>query len=249
MGEHTTAAGRDLRGDAALVTGAGRGIGRATALALAREGAAVVLSARSADELERVAGEIRDAGGRAVVLPMDLADPATPAALVAGARAALGKLTILVNNAAVGIYGRIEDATLEQWEATMGVNARAPFFLACEAIGPMRAAGGGAIVNVASVVGVKGYVNQGIYTAAKHAMMGWSKVLAQEVQADGIRVHTVCPGGVDTALARDARPDLDPSILIRPEAVAEVVVFLLRLGGGAVVDDVHIRRASGAPWF
>ena len=131
----------------------------------------------------------------------------------------------------------------------MAVNARGPFLMSREAIPVMAAGGGGSIVNIASVVGIKGYVNQGAYTASKHALMGLSKVLAQEVQPLGIRVHVLCPGGVDTEMAGQARPDLDRSQLMTPAEVAEVVLFLLQQRGRAVVDQINLRRASGSPWI
>lgn len=240
---------KTLAGEVALVTGASRGIGRAVALALAAQGASVALIARSPEPLEELARQIEAAGGRALALAADLADDASLTALIPRVTGYFGKLTVLINNAGLGIYGPLEQASAEEWDRVMRLNARAPFILSREAIGPLRQAGGGTIFNIASVVGVKGYVSQGIYSASKHALMGLSKVLAQEVQKDGIRVHTICPGGVDTEMARQSRPDLDPSILIRAEEVAEVIVFLLGMRGNAVIDDVHIRRATGEPWF
>jgi 3-oxoacyl-[acyl-carrier protein] reductase len=239
----------DLAGQAAIVTGASRGIGRAIALMLARGGAAVVAAARNAEHLASLVDEIERAGGKALAVLTDMASDADVAALVPVAVAHFGKLDILVNNAGIGIYGPMERATNDEWDLVMRVNARAPFILCREAIPHLRRAGGGTIVNIASVVAIKGYANQAIYGASKHAMMGWSKVLAQEVQKDNIRVHTICPGGVATDLVSQARPDLDRSILMTPEEVAEVVRFLVTFKGNAVIDDVHLRRASGEPWF
>ena len=202
-----------LAGQVAIVTGASRGIGRAIARALAGAGVSVALAARSARALEELADEIQSRGGRALAVPTDLARDSDLPALIETSVAELGRLDILVNNAGLGIYGPIDRTTDKQWDVIMAVNARAPFILCREAIPHLREAGGGAIVNVASVLGVKGYVRQGAYTASKHAMMGFSKVLAQEVQGDGIRVHTICPGGVDTEMATNARPDLDRSAL------------------------------------
>lgn len=238
-----------LKGRVALVTGASRGIGKAVAMALAQTGAHVALTARSADGLCKVRDIIHSEGGQAEILPVDLADDNALLALIPQVCERLGSLDVLVNNAGLGLYGPVETATNETWDQVMRVNARAPFILCREAIAPMRRAGGGSIVNIASVVGIKGYVEQAVYGASKHAMMGFSKVLAQEVQSEGIRVHTVCPGGVDTEMAGQSRPDLDRSILIQPEEIAEAVLFLLACRGNAVIDDVHIRRASGAPWF
>ena len=151
-------------------------------------------AARNADQLQSLVNEIEHEGGRAFAIPTDMANDTDVAALVPAAVAHFGKLDILINNAGIGIYGPFENATNEEWDLIMRVNARAPFILCREAIPHMRSAGGGAIVNIASVVGIKGYANQSIYGASKHAVMGWSKVLAQEVQKDKIRVHTICPG-------------------------------------------------------
>jgi 3-oxoacyl-[acyl-carrier protein] reductase len=208
----------------------------------------VALVARAPQPLEELATEINAHGGRAFAFPTDLADDDALAALIPRVLARFGRLTILVNNAGLGLYGPLEQASNEDWDRVMRLNVRAPFILSREAIAPLRQAGGGAIVNISSVVGVKGYVNQGLYSASKHALMGLAKVLAKEVQKDGIRVHTVSPGGVDTEMARQARPDLDPTILIRPEAVAEVVIFLLTLGGQAMIDDIQLRRTGATPW-
>jgi NAD(P)-dependent dehydrogenase (short-subunit alcohol dehydrogenase family) len=99
------------------------------------------------------------------------------------------------------------------------------------------------------VIGVKGYIHQGAYTASKHALMGMSKVLAQEVQADNIRVHTILPGGVATEMIEQMRPDLKKSDLMAPEDIAEIILFLLTHRSKAVIDDIHVRRASSVPWF
>jgi 3-oxoacyl-[acyl-carrier protein] reductase len=130
----------------------------------------------------------------------------------------------------------------------MAVNARAPFLLCRDAIPHLRQQPRSFIVNITSVVGVKGYINQALYSASKHAVMGMSKALAKEVQKDGIRVHAICPGGVDTDLVGQARPDLDRSVLMKPEEVAEVVLFLVTRRGIAVIDQVDMRRESSTPW-
>ena len=113
----------------------------------------------------------------------------------------------------------------------------------------MKTVGGGTIIQIVSVIGVKGYMNQGAYTASKHALMGMSKVLAQEVQPDNIRVHTILPGGVATDMIAEVRPDLKKSELMAPEDIADIVFFLLTHRSNAVIDDIHVRRASSTPWF
>ncbi|HOR27096.1 MAG TPA: SDR family oxidoreductase [Candidatus Sumerlaeota bacterium] len=244
------AKGRPLADEVAIVTGASRGIGRSVAETLAQAGAVVALAARSAPELERMQQALSEGGGRVLAIPTDLERDSDITALAEITANDLGMPTILVNNAGIGLYGPLGQFPIRHWDRVMAVNARAPFIL-CRAVLPyMREVGRGTIINLASVVGIKGYVNQGAYSAAKHALMGMSKVLAQEVQADGIRVHTLCPGGVDTEMAWLSRPDLKREELIQPMEIAGLILFLLRTRDGrAVIDDLHIRRASGSPWF
>ncbi len=130
----------------------------------------------------------------------------------------------------------------------MAVNARGPFMLCREAIPHLKRQPISYIINIVSVVGVKGYINQAAYSASKHALLGMSKALAKEVQTDGIRVHAVLPGGVDTEVAAQMRPDLDRSILIKPEDIADIVLFLVTRQGNAVIDEIQVRRASAMPW-
>jgi 3-oxoacyl-[acyl-carrier protein] reductase len=237
-----------LAGRVALITGASRGIGRATALALAEHGVKVALAARSAVDLERVRIEIEKKGGEARLFPTDLADVDAPRLLVSGVVEAFGRLDILVNNAGGAVARPISGTTVEEWDRLMAVNARAPFLLCREALPHLKKSGRGRIVNISSVVGYKGYVNQGAYTASKHALTGFTKVLAREVMADGIRVHLVSPGGVDTQLAIHMRPDLDRPGLTTPAEIAEAILFLVRQEGNAIIDEVNIRRPGKTPW-
>lgn len=243
-----------LQGKVAIVTGAGRGIGRSIALALGWAGAAVALAARTASELQAVEGAIermdfvRARGGRAVALPTDVSQEQDVKALVQDTIAHFGHLDILINNAGIGVYGPLVETTTEQWDRIMAVNARGPFLLCRETIPYLKRRPHPFIINITSVVGVKGYVNQAAYSASKHAVMGMTKALAKEVQADGIRVHAICPGGVDTEMVSRARPDLDRSVLMQPEEIADVVLFLLTRRGNAVMDAVYLRRAASTPW-
>jgi 3-oxoacyl-[acyl-carrier protein] reductase len=232
----------------AIVTGAGRGIGRSIALSLARAGAAVALAARTPDQLRAVQAEIESFGGAALCISTDMRSEADIAALTRATLEQWGRLDIVVNNAGIGAFGPLAEATAEQWDQVMAVNARGTFLLCREAIPHLKRQRSSYIVNITSVVGVKGYANQALYGASKHAVMGLSKALAREVQKDGIRVHAVCPGGVDTELAGLARPDLDRSVLMSPEEIAEVVLFLVTRQGNAVIDQVDMRRESSTPW-
>ena len=238
-----------IREKAALVTGASRGIGRAIALRLAAEGALVAATARSEEQLRQLQQEITATGGQLYPIAADLAAPDSPPQIVAQTVAQFGRLDMLINNAGIAVSAPLLETSLAQWDRLMAINARAPFLLCQAAIPYMKAAGGGTIIQIASVNSVKGYIHQGAYSASKHALMGMSKVLAQEVQADQIRVHTILPGGVATEMLAQMRPDLEKSTLMAPEEIAEIVLFLLTHRGNAVIDDIHVRRASAAPWF
>lgn len=238
----------NLSGQVALVSGSGRGIGRAIALDLAAHGAHVVVSARSADQIESVANEIKDAGGKATPIVADVADEQNVRTVFETIRQKLGRLDILVNNAGLGLYGPVKEFEVRDFDRVIAVNLRGTFLCCQEAMRLMAQQGRGFIVNISSVVGVKGYPNQAAYTASKHGVMGLTKSLAVEAQEHGIRVSAILPGGVDTDMAARARPDLDRSILIRPEDVAQSVIYLLSLSDRAHVDQIQIRRRTGQPF-
>jgi 3-oxoacyl-[acyl-carrier protein] reductase len=239
-----------LRDKVAIVTGASRGIGRAIALMLARHGVKVAVAARTEPDLIAVSEEIASLGSESLAVCTDMASEEEVKQLVGATVERFGRLDMLINNAGIGVFGPLEETKTVDWDRIMAVNARGPFILCREAIPHLKRNNGISwIVNISSVVGVKGYINQAAYTASKHALMGMTKVLAQEVKEDGIRVHAVCPGGVDTGLSGEARPDLDRSILMKPEEIADIVLFLLTRRGNAVVDQVNVRRSASQPWF
>lgn len=238
----------ELSGQVALVTGAGRGIGRAISLALAGSGANVFLAARTPQQIEAVAAEIKRNGGVAAALPVDLAREEEIGRLFATISDGTGRLDVLVNNAGVGIFGPLMDFRPADFERIMQVNLKAVFLCCQRAMRLMAPARKGYIINISSVVGFKGYPNQAAYTASKHGVMGLTKALAVEAQPCGIRVSAILPGGVDTGMAAEARPDLDRAILLQPEDIAQAVLFLLSLSERAAVDEIYIRRRGSAPF-
>jgi 3-oxoacyl-[acyl-carrier protein] reductase len=237
-----------LAGQVALVTGGGRGIGRAVGKALAAAGAHVVVTARTRAEIEAVAREIADAGGQATAMPMDLADEASVRAVFTAVRARARRLDVLVNNAGIGFYGPVKDFAIEDLDRMVAVNLRGTFLCCQEAVRIMAPQKSGYIINISSVVGIKGYPEQAGYAATKHAIMGLTKSLAVEAREQGIRVSVILPGGVDTAMVREARPDLDPAILLQPEDIAQAVLYLLSLSDRAAVDEIYIRRRTSQPF-
>lgn len=238
-----------LAGKTVMVTGGSRGIGRAIAKSLAGERARVIVTGRSEEHLAETVRLIEDAGGRAIVEPCNLACADEVVALAARIAGHTPSLDVLVHNAGVSAAGPIEQSTVEQWDHCMAVNARAVYLLTRELLGLLERADRARVVMISSVVGVKGYANQTIYTATKHAMRGFAIALAEELRDRNIRVHTVCPGGVYTDMIRTTRPDLSGDDLIAPEEIAELVHYLVTHKGNAVVDELHVRRATSNPWF
>lgn len=241
-------AGR-LDGKVAIVTGGSRGIGRAIALALAGEGATLVLAARSQQALDEAADLVRRAGGRAETVATELTEESSIRNLVQVTREKLGRLDILINNAGITHSAKFAETRTEDLDRCWAINARAPFILCREALPLLLQAERGFIVNIASVVGVKGYPLQSAYTASKHALRGMTMSLAEELRGTNIRVHVVCPGAVDTGMVGNVRPDIKTADLIGPTEIAELVLYLATQTGNAVVDELHIRRAAAAPWF
>jgi NAD(P)-dependent dehydrogenase (short-subunit alcohol dehydrogenase family) len=241
--------GGRLDGKVAIVTGGSRGIGRAIALALAGEGATLVLAARSQQTLDEAADLVRGAGGRAETVVTELAEESSIRTLVQVTRENLGRIDILINNAGITHSAKFSETRTEDLDRCWAINARAPFILCREALPLLLQAERGFIVNIASVVGVKGYPLQSAYTASKHALRGMTMSLAEELRGTNIRVHVVCPGAVDTGMVGNVRPDINTADLIGPNEIAELVLYLVTRTGNAVVDELHIRRAAAAPWF
>jgi 3-oxoacyl-[acyl-carrier protein] reductase len=238
----------DLRDQVALVTGAGRGIGRAVSLALAGRGALVVAASRTKSDLETLVYEIEGAGGRALAAPADVSSEEEIVRLFERVRAEAGRLDVLVNNAGIGLYGPVAGFAARDLDALWAVNLRGAFLCCREAMKVMMPRRSGYIINVSSVVGFKAYPDQAAYAAVKHGVMGLTKSLAIEAQPHGIRVSAVLPGGVDTDLVRAARPDLPRSELMAPEDIAHTVCYLLSLSDRAAVDQVYIRRRTSKPF-
>lgn len=230
----------------ALVTGASRGIGAAIAASLADQGFSLALVARGEEALETQISTLvaRAPGITCEAIAIDLADADAPTRIIERVRRRFGRLDLLVNNAGAVASGPFGSYSPADWERIMAINARAPFFLMQEALPLLEASADGRIITIGSVVSRKGYADQALYTASKHALHGMTKVAARELASRGIRVHTILPGGVDTEMVRDVRPDIDPSELVQPEEVARVVTFLLSMEGNGVIDEVPLRRGS-----
>jgi len=238
---------KQLLGKAALITGASGGIGRALAIKLAEAGANLALSGRDEAKLSEICALARTFGAEAVMLPGDLNATGQPAECVRRAAEAYGRLDILINNAGVVLAKPFESITPEEYDRVMATNVRAPFLL-CQAALPYLRKTRGAILNIGSVVSHKGYPLQSAYAASKHALLGLTKALANEVYRDGVRVHMISPGGVYTDMVRMARPDLSPDGLILPEEIARIAAFLLESPGNAIIDEIEVHRPGKEPF-
>ena len=232
-----------LRGKTALVTGAGGGIGREIAVRIKAAGANVAICGRNVEKLEAAARSI----GGALTLPGDLLDDTYVQSCVDRTVETFGGLDILINNAGVALSKPFAETTIEDFDRVMATNVRAPFILIRSALPQLRKARG-RVINIASVVAHKGYPLQSAYAASKHALLGLSKSLANELYEDGVRVHVISPGGVYTDMAKVARPDLSPDGLISAAEVADAVMFLLSLDKNAVIDEICLHRQGKAPF-
>jgi 3-oxoacyl-[acyl-carrier protein] reductase len=223
-----------IAGKVAIVTGASRGIGAATARALGAAGATVLLVARDAVALTKLSIEVREAGGSAIVIPADLSETASIDHVAAVARDELGRVDLLVNNAGVlPAAKRLDRVPLEEWERVLALNLSAPWYLSCRAKELMSA--GGVIVNIASTAAYYPSRGLGTYCVSKAALVMLTRACALEWAHDGVRVVGVVPGKVDTEMVRPildyvAAHDLPLNPLGRvgtPEEIARLIVFLM----------------------
>jgi len=220
-----------LRGQKAVITGAGKGIGRATALAFARAGAHVVLAARTQSDLQAVAAEIDalSCGTRAIVVPCDVAREEDVRRLADTAQATLGDIDILVNNVGVGKNGTIETLSTADYDWMMATNMRSTWLCTKAFVPAMLARRNGAVIFVSSVAGLAGLPNEPIYCATKFAQVGFAQSLDYECFPRNVRVSVIAPGGTDTPFGfyNGTRTPGDPRLagFHAPEDVADAVVF------------------------
>ncbi len=230
-----------LKGTVAIVTGGGRGIGRAIALALAREGCSVAIASRTTREIDSVCREVEELGtdARCMGLAVDLAQEEGIQRLLDETMKRFGEPGILVNNAGILVTNRIPEVTAEEWDRTMAVNLRAVFLLSKRVLAIMKEKARGYIINVSSPSGLRVASRFVAYGVSKAGVIALSQALYDEAKPHGIKVSTLYPGYVDTDMIRE-RKDIPskPSQWAKPEDMAECVLFLLKLSDRVIVRDL-----------
>lgn len=242
----------NLEGKVALITGAGRGIGRAIADRFVKEGVKVALVARSGDQLDQAVQEITDDGGIAISVPTDITDEEQVKDMVCVTEQELGPIDILVNNAGVMSLKPIVDTTVEEWIRIMDTNLLGVFLCSKYILPSMMERRTGRIINIGSMAGRRGYPAQGAYCCSKHGLYGLTKVMAIECQSFGIRVNMVSPGGVLTELSESLLSSrggaAQASEWMSVDEVAEGVLYIASQDGPAMTDELVLRRNSSEPW-
>jgi len=229
-----------LAGQVAVITGAGRGIGAAIAIKLARQGATTVLCGRTRDTLEETAKTIADAGGKAAVIVCDVSDLAAVESAGRQVLGTLGRADILVNNAGIGGFGGpLHQLPPDSWDKILNINLRGVFYMIRAFAPMMMAARSGHIINISSLAGKNALPNGAAYAASKWGLNGLTYSVAEELRGHNIRVSVVCPGSVNTELSPHVGKD--PAMMLQPEDVAHAVAMLVTQAPQSFVSEVLLR--------
>lgn len=239
-----------LKGLTAILTGAGGGIGRVIAVDLAKAGARVVLfGGNNKEKAQATADAVKNSGGECVTVLGDLTDDIVLKSMFDEVISITGGVDILINNAGIAWSEPMESTPIEVFDKVMAINARAPYMLTQMCLPYLKRSKRASIINISSVVAHAGYPLQSAYVASKHALLGFTKSLASEVYRDGIRVHAISPGGVYTDMIKVSRPDLTGEGMIMPEEISDIVTFLLKNRGNAVIDEIIVHRLGKEPFL
>lgn len=242
----------NLEGNAVLVTGAGSGLGEATARAFAAAGCVVSCVDINQAEIERVSQALKDAGAASQALLCDIRDAAAVEQVTRQAIEWAGRLDILVNCAAIDYTCSVEEMSVEQWDQELAVNLRGPFLFARAAFPWMKKQGGGHIFNIASTAALRAWGNASAYHASKWGILGFSRALSVEGREHGIRVTTIIPGGMQThffdRFVDQGIPLPDPHTLQDPTAVAETIVFAAQVPARSALQELLITPINETSW-
>jgi len=230
---------KPLTGAVALITGASRGIGRAIALELASLGASIAICGRDRSALENSERAIAKLGVRVYSQIADVTNSAEVADLVAKTEAALGPITVLVNNAGLGLFGPAHEKSEADWNRVLDTNLKSVFLVSRAVVPSMIRRCSGDIINLSSLAGRNTFAGGGIYCASKWGVIGLSGCMAEDLRDHGIRVSVVCPGSVATEFS--GRGPKDPARALRPEDVAHAVAAIATQGPQSFISEVHLR--------
>lgn len=230
---------KPLSGGVALVTGASRGIGRTIAQCLAALGGSVAICGRDRAALAESADAIAETGVRVFSALADVTRSADIASLVAETETTLGPITILVNNAGIGLFGPAHEKTEEEWDRVHNSNLKSVFLVSRAVVPSMIRRGAGDIINISSLAGKNTFANGGIYCASKWGVLGLSGCMAEDLRDHGIRVSVICPGS--TATEFSGRAPKDPSRALSPEDVAHAVEAIVTQGPRSFISEIDVR--------
>ena len=238
-----------LTGKTALITGASAGIGQASAIALAEEGASLVLTARRKQRLEELEAAVEQAGGKAVSVIGDAREEEVAKQCVAKALETFGSLDILINNVGVGNYKNLVDTSVEDYDEMMDSNVRSSFLFSRYAVPEMIKQKSGTLLFISSMAGIYGFPGEAVYCSTKFAQVGLAQALDKELRPHGIKVGVICPGGVKTEFAlgkgRTAQ-SVSESGMLEPEDVAGAVLLACTQSPGSRIIEVQMRTMDEA---
>lgn len=234
-----------LEGKVAVITGASKGIGKATALAFAAAGAKVVLAARTREDIEQVASNLSAGGTEALAVPTDVTDVEEVKHLMQRTLDVYQRLDILVNNAGSGRFGKVVDFAPNDWEMVLDSNLKGVYLCAKYALPPMLAQGCGQIINVLSIAAKVAFEASSAYCAAKAGALALTKVLATEVRQQNIRVTAILPGSVHTTFWEEIPEHPDFEKMLKPEHVADTIISVCQQPLGMVTEEIVVTPPLG----
>ena len=236
-----------LTNKVAIITGASAGIGQASALALAKEGAQLVLTARREERLQRLVAEVESLGSSAIYIAGDASTEDTAREAVARAMSTFGRIDMLINNTGIGNYKNLVDTSVDDYDQMMDVNVRSTFLFTHHAVPVMLQQRSGLILIISSMAGVYGFPGQAVYCATKFAQVGFAQGLDRELRPHGIKVGTICPGGVKTEFAIGkgrTEESVAKSEMLEAEDVAQAILFACTQPAGSRVIQIQMRTMA-----